>query len=206
MAIIDTGNTVLFQGDSVTDCGRKNPGSNELGQGYAFMASGIYKALNPEKDVTFINRGNSGNRVANLLDRWQEDCIDLEPDVITILIGINNVWRGYDSGDPTPLEVFEEQYRKLIEWTKKMTRAEIILLEPFVLPVPEDRKEWRKDLDPKLDVIRRIAGDFELTSIPLDWVFTEAIQNVNPEYWAPDGVHPSLAGHGLIANELIKIF
>lgn len=191
---------ILFQGDSVTDCGRREDDFG-LGLGYPRLVSSLLAAKYPK--LRFRNRGISGNRVRDLKARWQEDCLELRPDIVTILIGINDTWRRYDSSDPTSAKQYEEDYRIILEQTREHTKAQIILLEPFVLPYPKDRLNWREDLDSKIEVVRKLAGEFETQLVPLDGIFAKASAQREPQFWAPDGVHPSPAGHGLIAQALI---
>jgi lysophospholipase L1-like esterase len=195
---------VLFQGDSVTDAGRSRENDNELGCGYASTIAAMFSAMHPEKKVRFVNRGISGNRVTDLLGRWQEDCVNLKPDWVSILIGINNTWRRYDSNNPTTTKDFEKQLRELLEKTRKNTKAQIILCEPFVLPVPADRLTWREDLDPKINVTRNLAIEFNTLLVPLDGIFAQAATLREPGFWAGDGVHPSPAGHALIAKSWLQ--
>jgi len=195
---------VLFQGDSVTDCGRSREDDNGLGSGYAMLTSAWLSASYPEYRLRLVNRGISGNRTRDLLTRWEQDCIALQPNWVSILIGINNTWRRYDSNDPTPTERFEQEYRQLLEWTKRETSAKIVLCEPFVLPYPEDRITWRDDLDPKLAVVRKLAEEYADVLVPLDVILEQAATRQAPAYWAADGVHPTLAGHALIAQSWIK--
>lgn len=202
--LIEEGATVLFQGDSITDCKRDRESGDDLGRGYPMLIASRFSALWPELNVRFLNRGVGGNRVSNLLGRWQADAIDLKPDWISILIGINNTWRRYDRDDPTPLETFEGEYRELLERTRRETSARLILMEPFVLPVPDDRRAWREDLDPKIHVVREVAREFGARLIPMDGLFAEAASRRPPEFWAPDGVHPSPAGHALIADAWLR--
>jgi len=196
---------VLFQGDSVTDAGRSRDGDSNLGSGYAGMIAAMASALHPEKNIRFINRGISGDRVKDLQDRWQADCIALKPDWVSILIGINNTWRRYDSNDPTPAAEFEKGYRDILEKTRRHTKARIILCEPFVLPVQEDRRTWREDLDPKIQVVRNLAVEFKAFLLPLDGIFAQAAAVREPGFWTPDGVHPSPAGHALITQAWLKL-
>lgn len=196
---------VLFQGDSITDCGRNRETGADLGKGYALMTAGLFQSKYPEKQVKFINRGISGNRVKDLQNRWQQDCIDLKPTWVSIYIGINDTWRRYDRNDPTSTESYAAGYRDLIVQTKEKLDAKLILIEPFVLPVPEDRKNWREDLDPKINVVRELAREFNALYVPLDGLFAQASTQASPAYWAPDGVHPSPAGHALIANAWLNV-
>ena len=153
----------------------------------------------PGLDLKFINRGSGGDRTQNLLTRWPEDCLELQPDWVSIMIGINNVWRRYDNGEPTEHGVFEHEYRRLLEQVKQQTTAKIIIIEPFVLPTPADRVSWRADLDPKIQITRQLAAEYADVFIPLDGLFNAAAIHKTPEYWAADGVHPTAAGHAFIA-------
>ena len=201
---IKAGQTVLFQGDSITDAGRDRQDPQNMGSGYANFISAWITATYPSLQVQFFNRGISGNRVGDLLDRWHEDCIDLRPDVLSIFIGINDTWRRYDSNDPTSTEAFMAKYRRLLEWTRKDLDTQIVLVEPFVLPIPEDRRQWREDLDPKIQAVRDLAREFGTLYVPLDGPFAAAASQQPLEIWAPDGVHPSQAGHALIARQWLQ--
>lgn len=204
MTVIEDNSVVLFQGDSVTDCGRDYTNKAHLGCGYSFLVAAEFGLRYPEKKVTFLNRGINGNRVKDLEGRWQEDCLDLTPDYVSILIGINDTWRRYDSNDPTSAEQFYEGYRRLIKRTLEREIRGLILLEPFVLPVQEGQELWREDLDPKIKAVRELAREFKTIYVPLDGLFTAACKKASPSTWAGDGVHPSPAGHGLIANAWMR--
>ncbi len=195
---------VLFQGDSITDAGRNRQDDSGMGNGYADMIAAQFSAMYPQKNVRFINRGISGNRAKDLTARWDEDCIDLKPDFVSILIGINDCWRRYDSNDPTSAAEFEAAYRDILRRTVEKRKARLILCEPFVLPVPDDRRKWREDLDPKIHVVRNLAREFGAIYLPLDGLFAQASAIRECAFWAPDGVHPSKAGHALIAREWMK--
>ncbi|HZJ83167.1 MAG TPA: SGNH/GDSL hydrolase family protein [Clostridia bacterium] len=195
---------VLFQGDSVTDCGRSIEDESYLGNGYANFIAAWYSAVYPEKGLTFINRGISGNRAIDLVGRWDDDCIALKPDLVSILIGINDCWRRYDSNDPTSTEKFEDYYRKILVHTREKLAAKIVLCEPFVLPHPQDRKKWREDLDPKIHVVRELAREFDAVYVPFDGIFARACTRREPAYWAEDGVHPTQEGHALMAKTWLE--
>jgi acyl-CoA thioesterase-1 len=202
--LIEDGAVVLFQGDSITDCGRDRDNDLDLGSGYPNMVAAWFSAIYPEKKVKFINRGISGDRVKDLAARWKEDCIDLKPTWVSILIGVNDCWRRYDSNDPTSVDDFASGYRKILTQIRDNLDARIILCEPFVLPVPEDRKQWREDIDPKIHAVRELAMEFNTLYIPLDGIFAAASAKREPAFWAPDGVHPSQAGHALIARAWLE--
>ncbi len=195
---------VLFQGDSITDSGRQRHESASLGDGYALITAAWFSALYPTKQVSFLNRGIGGDRVINLLARWEADCIGLKPTWLSILIGVNDMWRRYDSNDPTSTGAFESNYRRLLDQTVKYLNPQIILCEPFLLPVNQQQKSWREDLDPKIEVVRQLASDYKTVLVPLDTVFAEAAQQREPAYWLPDGVHTSPAGAALIAQSWLK--
>jgi len=165
-------------------------------------ASGI-QALHPGLGLTFLNKGISGNRASDLAARWQVDCLDLKPDWVSILIGVNDCWRRYDSNDPTPPEVFEEHYREILERSKSRGIG-IILCEPFLLPCPPDRAAWREDLDPKIHVARKLAREFAAVFVPFDGIFAAKSILQPPAFWAGDGVHPTLPGHALMASAWIE--
>ncbi len=204
---IPAGATVLFQGDSITDVGRMRTEPDDLGSGYPLLVGSWYSAAFPERGVRFLNRGVGGDRVANLLERWERDCLALQPDVLSILIGINETWRAFDPGDPTPAPVFERQYRDLLTRTRAaLPETRIALMEPFVLPFPPNRETWRVDLDPKIQAVRRLARDFGCVLVPLDGLFAASAARREPAFWALDGVHPTPAGHGLIARAWLHAF
>jgi lysophospholipase L1-like esterase len=200
--LIGDNQLVLFQGDSITDAGRLDS-ADGMGFGYANLTAAWFSALYPEKRVRFINRGISGNRVVDLARRWQQDCLDLKPDWVSILIGINDTWRRYDSGDATSVESYETGYRSILGQVTA-TGARIIICEPFVLPTPPDRVAWRVDLDPKIDAARRLAREFHAIYVPFDGIFAASSTQVDPAFWAEDGVHPTLSGHARMAQSWLR--
>lgn len=201
--IINPNDVVLFQGDSITDTSRDRE-RDTLGTGYAFLAASLFSATYPELNVRFINRGISGNRVKDLEARWNHDCLDLTPNVISILIGINDTWRRYDRNDPTSTADYHATYHRLLTRVKEESSAKLILLEPFLLQARADQAAWREDLDPKIQVVRELAREFGALYVPLDGLFAGASARREPTFWAPDGVHPTPAGHGLIAQAWLK--
>lgn len=200
MVHIEHNALVLFQGDSITDCGRNYEESDSLGHGYALMAAARLGMESPLKRLRFLNRGISGNRVVDLRGRWEEDCIGLDPTWVSILVGINETGRKYNQGEATSVEAYYEGYRELLIQTRELTGANFILMEPFLLPVTEAKKEWREDLDPKIQAVRELSCEFETFYVPLDGIFAAASSKMEMSYWAPDGVHPSPAGHALMAE------
>jgi lysophospholipase L1-like esterase len=194
------GARVLFQGDSVTDCGRREE-RDGLGNGYVRMVSGRLLARFASKELTIVNRGISGNKVADLQKRWKADCLDVKPDVLSILIGINDTWKRFSRNELVSAQQYYEHYNDILLQTREaLPSCVLVLCEPFVLPTPPDRLTWREDLDAKLEVVHRLAHDYQAIVVPFDTIFTKALAQQLPQYWAGDGVHPSVAGHGLMAD------
>ncbi len=190
---------LLFQGDSITDAGRDRSDPHNLGGGYPFFAAELIKECMPNKEWEFLNLGISGNRSIDLLKRWQGDCIDINPDIISVLIGINDTWRAFDSNSPTTAQQFEDNYRSILKSVRENTNAKIIVLEPFLLHDVPAKDDWRADLNLKIDVARRLAREYADVYIPLDGLFAAASIKNKPSYWAADGVHPTEAGARFIA-------
>jgi len=193
--IFKSSSLILFQGDSITDCGRNRVNGDDLGDGYTMLISAWLSAMYPQHNLKFLNRGISAEKVRDLIKRWDEDCIALKPDWVSILVGINDALY-------TPIKQFEEEYHVIVERISKELDSGIILCEPFFLS--EDPKLHRDDLDPKIEVVHRLAKEYSTILVPLDKIFQESCSLQTPQYWAPDGVHPSLAGHALIAQTWIK--
>lgn len=197
--------TVLFHGDSITDAGR-NQENEGLGTGYAMMESAWFSAVHPKRNVRFINRGVEGYRVRDLRDCWSKDCLELKPEVVSILIGINDIFRKglFGLRQSTAIESFENDYREILESTRNTLNSRIILLEPFLLHVTKATIKLRKNLDPIREVVSDLSREFKTLYIPLDKIFAESTQTKEPSFWAQDGVHPTLAGHALIAHHWLK--
>lgn len=195
---------VLFQGDSVTDAKRDRSDPHQLGNGYPRFAAQMLYSQYPRVDWEFLNQGISGNRTIDLCQRWQTDCLDYQPDVLSILVGVNDTLRRFDSNDPTAPAVLEQNYRFLLEKVKANTNAKIIMMEPFVLMTAASREEWHADLDPKIAVIRKLAREYADVYIPLDGLFAALSVVREPKWWAADGVHPTEEGAFFIAQEYVK--
>ena len=194
---------ILFQGDSITDAGRISD-PRGLGEGYVAMVVDQFSVRRPDLQVTFLNRGVSAERVRDLRDRWQEDCLSLEPDVVSILIGINDALGTLFWGESTSLESFQADYASILELTRRKLDAQIILLEPFLLPVSKDLMAYRKAVDSRIEIVRKLSEKFETMLVRLDSVFSEAVKREKPKFWSIDGVHPTAAGHGLIAQSWLE--
>ncbi len=186
---------VLFQGDSITDCDRNLDNPDSLGDGYVNLITRILLDRYSQYDLKFINRGISGDKIGDLQLRWDTDCINVKPDILSILIGVNDTLI-------TPAGQFEEEYRMLLTQTTRALNPKIILCEPFLLL--GDDNAYRDDLNPKIKIVHKLSEEFCTLLLPLDKIFRESCSLHPPEYWAPDGVHPTQAGHALIAKSWIE--
>ncbi|MEG2596843.1 MAG: SGNH/GDSL hydrolase family protein [Oscillospiraceae bacterium] len=196
---------ILFQGDSITDWLRDYKDPDHLGQGYVLTAANLLQARYPEFHLKILNRGISGNRSIDLVNRWEDECIALKPDVLSILIGVNDTWRRYDSNDPTTTEQYAHNFRTILEQTKKnLPNTKIVIIEPFLLPVSAEIESWREDLNPKITAARKLAMEFADVFIPMDGYFASACLYQKPEIWSADGVHPTGVGAALIADKWIE--
>ncbi|MEV0799333.1 SGNH/GDSL hydrolase family protein [Kribbella sp. NPDC050281] len=189
--LLDPRRTVVFAGDSVTDCGRRTD-PDGLGGGYV---RNLYDDLGPRRP-RIVNAGISGNRAADLVGRWSADVLAHDPSLVSIMIGINDTWRRYDKFDPTTAESFETSYRALLD----PLTCPVVLVEPFLMPVKDGQEGWREDLDPKLDVVRKLAVEYGAILVPADVELNRQARTVGAATLAHDGVHPSTAGHRAIAD------
>jgi lysophospholipase L1-like esterase len=204
MKLPDEG-TLLFYGDSITDSGRDyktQDALGSLGAGYVSLIRAQLGFRRPSVNRQVLNMGINGNRVYDLEKRLEADVLAHNPAVVTILIGVNDTWRRFDSNVLSPAADFLDAYRRiLVQITTRVTpRPQLVLMEPFLLPYPEDRRGWRGDLDPRITIVRDLAVEFQADLIPLDGMFSAAATRAPASYWLRDGVHPSPAGHALIAD------
>lgn len=191
---------LLFQGDSITDADRDKSSYYDLGKGYAKFASEYIKEKYPYVEFEFINRGINGNRTEDLVNRLQRDFIDINPDIVSILIGINDVWTRAETRDWIPNDVFEENYRTVLKAIKEKTNAKIMMLEPFIIPV-EDKLYFRDDLAPKIEIIRKLAREYADVYMPTDGLLQSAFIGDDPFSFAVvDGIHPTVKGYKLIGK------
>lgn len=190
---------ILFQGDSITDAARNRENIHDLGNGYPKYAAQLIKDSFSDKEFEFINLGISGNQTKDLVQRLQTDFIDIQPDIVSILIGINDVWHNSEGKKWLSNQRFEDNYRTVLSAIKEKTNAKIIILEPFLIPV-EDKLFFREDLDPKIQIIRKLAYEFADIYVPTDGLFAAVHLGNKPTDFANDGVHPTEKGAKLIAN------
>ena len=197
---------VLFQGDSITDAGRDRNSrapnaTGALGTGYPLLAAAAALAAHPERGLKFYNRGISGNKVPDLQARWRVDALELRPDVLSILIGVNDFWHKLDLGYTGTVREYEQQYAALLDDTRRaLPRTQLIVLEPFVLRVGAVTERWFPEFDQRRAAAARVAAQARATFVPLQALFDRRARSSPPAYWAADGVHPTPAGHALIAE------
>lgn len=187
--------SILFAGDSVTDCGRRED-PRKLGDGYV----NVIAAEVAQRGIAVSNVGIGGDRVVDLQRRWAGDVLGSSANVLSILVGINDTWRRFDSNEPTTAEAFEQGYRELL--TQAAPHFElIVLVQPFLLPVTEDQQDWAQDLQDKQDAVARLAAEFGAALVPSH----ERLTALAPHHGgnaalAHDGVHPTSLGHAELAN------
>ena len=192
---------ILFQGDSITDAGRDKRNYHDMGKGYPKYASRLIAEAHADTEFEFINFGIGGNRTCQLFDRLYLDAIAFQPDVISILIGINDIWHRYNKESiATTDEQIALNYRCILERIKKETNAKIMILAPYVLDC-DDKDAMREDLKTVLPIIRKLADEYADVYVPLDEYFAEAIKTQpEPKFYSADGVHPNENGSAFIGK------
>lgn len=190
---------LLFQGDSITDAGRNREDCHDLGGGYPKYAAQYLQESHPEIDFEFIDLGISGNQTKDLVARLQNDFLAIDPDIVSILIGINDVWHHAENRDWIPDDVFEERYRTVLEGIKHHTHAKIMMMEPFLIPT-EDKAFFRVDLAPKIEIVRKLAREYTDVYLPTDGLLQAAFIGDDPLTFAADGVHPTPKGADFIGK------
>jgi lysophospholipase L1-like esterase len=206
---------ILFQGDSITDAGRsRDRGKTDvannqpgLGNGYAWLAAAQMLVDRPADKLQFFNRGISGHKVFQLAERWQTDCLDLKPDVLSILIGVNDIWHSLDPklGYKGTVDIYERDFHALAERTRKaLPKVKLVVCEPFVLRCGAVTDKWFPEFDNYRAAAKRVADTHHATFVPFQAMFDAAIKFAPPEHWAGDGVHPSAAGASLMAHFWLK--
>jgi lysophospholipase L1-like esterase len=203
--------TVLFQGDSITEGGRwmnSTDWNHIMGQSYAYIIAGELGQKYPSHDMLFCNRGISGNTSHDLADRWTKDTIELKPDILSILVGVNDAYGVIHNKNPKTAADFEVTYRQLLERTKnELPGIRLVMMEPFILPVgqvKDNLAQWQAEIAPRQAIVQKLAAEYNTLFIPLQSYFTAACKKAVPDHWVWDGIHPMPAGHYMIAQEWIK--
>ncbi len=195
---------ILFQGDSITDAGRDKRNYHDMGNGYPKHAAERIREAFPDTDIEFINLGISGNRTDQLFDRMYEDMILLQPDIISILIGINDIWHRHSHHVETTDAQLATNYRAILERIKRQTNAKIIMIEPFLLD-SEDKESWCPEVDSLRAIVRALADEFADAFVPLSDLFAKALPSQpEPHYYSGDGVHPNANGAAFIGKHYFE--
>lgn len=208
--MIQARSVVLFQGDSITDWGRKRDlpqpnDSGSLGGGYCGLIAARLLKDRPGDALQFLNCGISGNRIVDLYARWKVDTLNLKPDVLSILIGVNDAWHEFGSQNGVEVERYAQFYRMLLEWTRRvLPKIQLVLCEPFILPCGVITPVWYPDIAARCEVVCALAAEFKTVFVPFQSGFADATQRAPAEYWSADGVHPTLAGHQLMADVWLR--
>ena len=198
----------LFQGDSITDGnrGRTADPNHILGHGYAFSIASRLGADYPEKEMVFYNRGISGNKVSDLAQRWQRDTLDLKPDVLSILIGINDVNETIQNKGVSVAQ-FEAVYTSILDQARaEFPKIIFVLCQPFILPVgtlAERFDLWNRELHERQLIVKKLAGRYNAVLVDFQMVMNKACLRAPAAYWIWDGIHPTVAGHEILAREWI---
>lgn len=197
---------ILFIGDSITDTNRNKEDEKSLGGGFAFLIAAQLGVTHPQK-FEFINKGVGGDRIVDLIPRWRDDCLNQAPDLVNILVGVNDVWAEH-WGRGVDREAFGYLYDFLLgETRKKLPNAQIIICGPFVLEgtaTGENFGQWRTEIDLRAKRCQKLAEKYGCQFIGLQEVFNNALAAAPCAYWLTDGVHPSPAGHRLIADKWLR--
>lgn len=199
---------VLFQGDSITDCGRNKENNvcntfEQLGSGYALFTATQLLKTHADKQLKIYNRGISGNKVFQLRDRWEMEALAFMPDVLSILIGVNDYWHTLGGGYKGTVETYDTDLRALLTYTKeKLPNVQLVLCEPFAVRGGSaiDEPRWFPMFDDYRKSLKQIATDFNAVFVPFQSAFDAATKLAPARYWAADGVHPDLPGRQLMAD------
>lgn len=194
---------ILFQGDSVTDAGRDRSNPKNMGFGYPKCASAMIADAYPHVDFEFINLGISGNRTEHLVARLQSDVVDVAPDLVILLIGVNDVWHRHLENIETTSEYFENNLRTILTTIKQKIDAKLVMIEPFLL-YGSDKMHMLEELDEKIRIERALAQEFADAYVPMQAIF--AAQTIHTPYteFSPDGVHPNAGGAAFIARQVLN--
>lgn len=200
---------ILFQGDSITDAGRSRDNDINIGVGYPLLVKASLGFEN-HGGYEFINRGISGNRIVDVYARIKSDIINLKPDVMSILIGVNDVWHELGDKNGVSAEKYFKIYDMLIDEVKTaLPDIKIMILEPFVLKCPATEEKWdifTAEVKKRAEMAKKITEKYNLSYVELQNGFDELSEKSEPTYWAVDGVHPTSMGHEYIKQQWIKTF
>ncbi|MDF2433760.1 MAG: hypothetical protein JWP44_3391 [Mucilaginibacter sp.] len=204
---LNQNDVILFQGDSITDWGRNHAKSapNEtgsLGTGYALLTAGQLLLQNPQKNLQIYNKGISGNKVYQLAERWDADCLALKPNVLSVLVGVNDYWHTLTSGYTGTIENYISDYHKLLDRTKQaLPDVRLVICEPFAVKgVKAVDEKWYPTFNLFRKAARDIATEYNAAFVPFQSAFDKALESAPGNYWTIDGVHPAIPGEALMAR------
>lgn len=208
---LNEGDKILFQGDSITDAGRnkERDGYNNaaiLGGGYAFLAAAELLHDHADKHLQIYNKGISGNKVFQLADRWEKDCLAIKPDVLSVLIGVNDYAHMRNGNYNGNVGTYKKDYMALMDRTKKaLPHVRLIICEPFAVNgVKNVDDSWFPDFDGYRQAAREVADTYDAVFVPFQTVYDRAEKKAPGSYWTTDGVHASVAGAKLMAEAWLK--
>ncbi len=195
---------ILFIGDSITDCGRRDANA-PYGNGYVNLVRALVTARYPYLGLKWENRGIGGNTVRHLAERWQEDVIAEQPHWLSVKIGINDVWRFFDRGGEgaVAIDEYEDTYRMLLKQAVEFTGCKLIIAEPYIIDA-DHSNPMRVQMDQYGAVARKLAVEFGAVQVHTQEAFDQALKTTAPSDWADDKIHPNLEGHGVIALAYLK--
>ena len=195
---------ILFQGDSVTDACRDRSNTSDMGDGYPRYASAMIQDAYSSVDFEFVNLGIGGNRTENLVARLESDFVDIHPDIVSIMIGINDVWHRYSHGIMTTDEDIERNYRTVLETLKSRTNARILIIQPFLMESANPNvANLREDLTRAQAIIKRLADEYADAYLPLDTILNTETEE-EPSFYTQDGIHPTPNGACYIGETYLK--
>ncbi|SFT01851.1 SGNH/GDSL hydrolase family protein [Paenibacillus sp. BC26] len=208
--LLEVKDKLVMIGDSITDCGRARPVGEGLfdaiGKGYAGLVDALLTAAYPERGIRVVNVGTSGNTVLDLKARWQTDVLDQKPDWLSIMIGTNDVWRQFDTPLIIESHVYPEEYAATLEELVIQTRPKLkglVLMTPFYLePNPNDA--MRAQMDRYGAIVREIAAKHDALFVDTQAAFNRVMEHIYPATIAWDRVHPSQAGHAVLARAFLQ--
>lgn len=198
------GDLILFQGDSITDASRVREYPQSLGNGFVFFLAATMWSQQAPLQLRVMNKGVAGDTVQDLQKRWQVDCIDLNPQWLSVMVGMNDALQMMAAKSKEGVVAYEKTYRDILADTVKNCKSRIIMMESFAIPCTDQAKAVREYLDPVIQAARRVAREFNVVYLPLDGVFADACTRIPMTWWTQDGIHPLTSGHGLIQYEWLK--
>ena len=202
--LLEPGQKILFVGDSITDADRRGAAA-PYGDGYVGMVRNLLLARYPERRLSVVNRGVGGDTARDLAARWERDVIAQHPDWLSLMIGINDVWRAFGANiqEAVPLPEYTAILRRLLDRARAATSARLILLTPYMIE-PDRAQPMRRQMDTYGAVVRKLASEYEARFVDTQAAFDAALQQTAPSDWAADQIHPNAPGHAVLALAFLR--